>query len=70
MTRASEILQVTSVSQRVQEKIKSITVQDKPHLDFVAEHALNLREEEMSTGISKDRGDNRGYCSNPGSDNG
>ena len=53
VTRASEILQVTSVTQRVQEKIKSITVQDKPHLDFVAEHALNLREEEMSTGISK-----------------
>ena len=53
VTRASEILQVTSVTQRVQEKIKSITLQDQPHLDFVADHALNLREKEMSTGISK-----------------
>ena len=53
VTRASEILQVTSVNQRVQEKIKSITLQDQPHLDFVADHALNLREEEMSTGISR-----------------
>lgn len=53
VTRASEIQQVTSVTQRVQEKIKSITLQDQPHLDFVADHALNLREKEMSTGISK-----------------
>ena len=53
VTRASEIPQVTSVTQSVQEKIKSITLQDQPHLDFVADHALNLREEEMSTGISR-----------------
>ena len=53
VTRASEILQVTSVNQRVQEKIKSITLQDQPHLDFVADHVLNLREEEISTGISR-----------------
>ena len=53
VTRASEIPQVTSVTQSVQEKIKSITLQDQPHLDFVADHTPNLREEEMSTGISK-----------------
>lgn len=53
VTRASEIPQVTSVTQSVQEKIKSITLQDQPHLDFVADHTPNLREEETSTGISK-----------------
>ena len=53
VTRASEILQVTSVNQRVQEKIKGITLQDQPHLEFVADLALNLKEEEMRTGISK-----------------
>ena len=51
--RASEIVQVTSVTQRVEEKIKSITLQDRPHLAFVADHALNLREKEVRTGISK-----------------
>ena len=51
--RASEILQVTSVTQRVEEKIKSITLQEQSHLAFVADHALNLREKEIRTGISK-----------------
>ena len=53
VTRASGILQVASVTQRLEDKIKSITLQDQPHLDFVANHCLNLREKEMRTGISK-----------------